>query len=51
MPTGPLAPLAFAVTTFRAAMQIGVSYRIADVNAETASRVASNLLDGIRTLR
>jgi hypothetical protein len=50
VPTGPLAPLAFAITTFRGAMQIGVSFRIADVNAETALRVANGLLDQIRTL-
>jgi hypothetical protein len=49
VPTGTLAPLAFAITTFRGAMQIGVSHRIADVDAETARRVAERLLDQIRT--
>ena len=50
VPTGPLAPLAFAITTFRGAMQIGVSFRIADVNSQTARRVADGVLDQIRTL-
>jgi NRPS condensation-like uncharacterized protein len=50
VPTGPLAPLALAVTTFRGAMQIGVSFRIADVNAEMARRVADGVLEQVRTL-
>ncbi len=50
VPTGPLAPLAFAITTFRGAMQLGVSYRIADVSAETAARVARGFLGQIHTL-
>jgi len=50
VPTGSLAPLAFAITTFRGSMQIGVSYRIADVSAETALRVANGLLEQIRAL-
>ncbi|HTS20538.1 MAG TPA: hypothetical protein VMN79_01905 [Casimicrobiaceae bacterium] len=44
VPTGPLAPLAFAITTFRGRMQVGVSYRIADLSADTARRVADALL-------
>jgi hypothetical protein len=50
VPTGPLAPLALAVTTFRGAMQIGVSYRTADVDAETTRTIAESLLAQIRTL-
>jgi NRPS condensation-like uncharacterized protein len=50
VPTGPLAPLALAITTFRGAMQIGLSYRTADVDAETTRTIAENLLAQIRTL-
>jgi hypothetical protein len=50
VPTGPLAPLAFAVTTFHGAMQVGVSYRSADVSAETAKRIAGGFVDEVRRL-
>jgi hypothetical protein len=50
VPTGPMAPLAFAITTFRGAMQVGVSFRVADVTAETASRVARGLVGEIQAL-
>ena len=50
VPTGPLAPLAFAITTFRGAMQIGVSFRVADVSADTATRVGRALLGQIEAL-
>ena len=42
--TGPLAPLVFAVTTFGETMWLGVSYREADLDAETAERVAREFL-------
>jgi hypothetical protein len=50
VPTGPLAPLAFAITTFRGAMQIGVSFRTADVSPETAQTIADNLVSQIRAV-
>ena len=50
VPTGPLAPLAFAITTFRGAMQIGVSFRSSDVSADIALRVAKGVLEQIRKL-
>ena len=42
--------MAFAITTFRGAMQVGVSYRIADVSADLASRVAEGFLAEIHAL-
>jgi len=50
VPTGPLAPLAFAITTFRGVMQVGVSHRVDDVSTETARRIANGLADQIRSL-
>jgi hypothetical protein len=50
VPTGPLAPMAFAITTFHGAMQVGVSFRIADIDAELASRVATGFLEQIHAL-
>jgi len=50
VPTGPLAPMVFAITTFRGAMHLGVSFRTADVSRETAERVATTLLDQARNL-
>src|SRR5262249_50520313 len=50
VPTGPLAPLAFAITTFRGVMQIGVSFRSVDLDAETTRTITESLLAQIRTL-
>lgn len=50
VPTGPLAPLAIAVTTFRGTLQIGVSFRAADVTSETATGVGRALLGQIEAL-
>lgn len=50
VPTGPLAPMVFAITTFRGAMQVGVSFRSADVSRETALRVATFFLQQVREL-
>jgi hypothetical protein len=50
VPTGPLAPMVFAVTTFRGVLQLGVSYRTADVSRDTAERVAGVFLEQIRAL-
>jgi NRPS condensation-like uncharacterized protein len=51
VPTGPLAPMVFAVTTFRGAMQLGISFRSADMSRETAERVATAFLGQIRDPR
>lgn len=50
VPTGPLAPMVFAITTFRGALQLGVSYRTADVSRETAECVAGALVEHILAL-
>ena len=50
VPTGPLAPLAFAITTLRGTMQIGVSFRIADVARDTAERIAEEIVRQIHEL-
>jgi hypothetical protein len=50
VPTGPLAPMVFALTTFRGALQLGVSYRTADLSRETAGRVADAFVEQIRAL-
>lgn len=50
VPTGPLAPMVFAITTFRGGMQVGVSFRIADLSRETALRVATSFLDQVHEL-
>jgi hypothetical protein len=50
VPTGPLAPLAFAITTFRGSMQIGVSFRIADVAPDTAEQIARRIVSQIQKL-
>lgn len=50
VPTGPLAPMVFAITTFRGTLQLGVSYRTADVSGEAAARVADALVEQIRAL-
>jgi len=50
VPTGPLAPLVFSITTFRGTMQVGVSFRTSDVSADTASRVARAFIAQIEAL-
>jgi hypothetical protein len=50
VPTGPLAPIALAVTTFRGRMELGVSFRVADVSADLASRIANEIVTQIRAL-
>ena len=44
VPTGPLAPLVVAATTFDGTLQLGFSYRSVDVGRETAERVAAELV-------
>jgi hypothetical protein len=44
VPTGPLAPLVFAITTSGGVIQLGVSYRRADVNLEFADEVATEFV-------
>jgi hypothetical protein len=51
VPTGPLSPIVFAITTFRGAMQIGVSFRTADFSRETALRIATEFLGQIHNLQ
>jgi hypothetical protein len=51
VPTGPLAPIVFAITTFGGVMQIGVSFRRADVSRELAAALAAEFLRHVRLLR
>lgn len=44
VPTGPLAPLVFAITTSGGVIQLGVSYRRADVSLEFADQVATEFV-------
>lgn len=50
VPTGPLAPMVFAITTFRGALRLGVSYRTADVSRAAVERVAGAFVEQIRAL-
>jgi hypothetical protein len=50
VPTGPLAPIVFAITTFGGAMQLGVSFRRADVSGDLATGVATEFLRQIHVL-
>ncbi|HEX8013443.1 MAG TPA: hypothetical protein VF814_21360 [Casimicrobiaceae bacterium] len=50
VPTGPLAPIVFALTTFRGALHLGVSYRVADLTRESAQSIAAAFLDQIDEL-
>ena len=50
VPTGPLAPMVFAITTFRGAMHLGVSFRIADLSRETVERVSTAFLGQVHDL-
>jgi hypothetical protein len=42
--------MVFAITTFRGALRLGVSYRTADVSRETVEQVAGALVEEIRAL-
>jgi hypothetical protein len=44
VPTGPLAPIVFAITTLDSVMRLGVSYRCADVSEERAAAIATEFL-------
>jgi hypothetical protein len=50
VPTGPMSPMVFAITTFRGAMQLGVSFRTTDLSRETALRVATTFLGQVHDL-
>lgn len=50
VPTGPLAPIAFAITTFGGVMQLGVSYRREDVSRELAEGIVGAFLGHIPNL-
>jgi hypothetical protein len=50
VPTGPLAPVVFAITTFGSVMQLGISFRRADVNRELAAALAGEFVRYVRLL-
>ncbi len=50
VPTGPLAPIVFAITTFDGAMHLGVSFRRADVSGELVDGVTTEFLRHLRLL-
>lgn len=50
VPTGPLAPLAVAATTFGGILQLGFSFRSADLGRDTVGRVAADLTRRLETL-
>ena len=50
VPTGPLAPIVFAITTFGGVMQLGVSFRRADVSRELAAALAAEFVRHVRLL-
>jgi hypothetical protein len=50
VPTGPLAPIVFAITTLGGVLHIGVSFRSADVSRELAEGVATEFLRCIHSL-
>ena len=50
VPTGPLAPLVVAATTFGGILQLGFSFRSADLGRDTVGRVAADLTRRLETL-
>src|SRR5207244_372528 len=50
VPTGPLAPLVFAISTSGDVANIGISFRTADVEGSTVDRVAGEFLGCIHNL-
>jgi hypothetical protein len=50
VPPGPLAPIVFAITTLDGAIEIGVSFRRADVSRELAAGLLAEFLRHIRGL-
>ena len=50
VPTGPLAPLVVAATTLGGVLQLGFSFRAADISRETVQRVAAEFIRCIENL-
>ncbi len=50
VPTGPLAPIVVAVTSFAGRIELGISYRRADVSGEFVAALLSEFLGRIRSL-
>ena len=50
MPTGPLAPLVVAATTLSGVLQLGFSFRAADISRETVQAVAAEFTRRIENL-
>ena len=50
VPTGPLAPLVVAATTLGGVLQLGFSFRAADISRDTVQRVAAEFIRSIENL-
>jgi hypothetical protein len=50
VPTGPLAPLVVAATTLDGALQLGFSFRAADISRDTVERVTAEFIRHIENL-
>jgi len=50
VPTGPLAPLVVAATTLGGVLQLGFSFRAADISRDTVQRVAAEFIRCIENL-
>jgi hypothetical protein len=50
VPTGPLAPLVVAATTFGGVLQLGFSFRAADLSRDAVQRVAEEFTRRIENL-
>ena len=48
--TGPLAPLVVAATTLGGALQLGFTFRAADISRDTVQRVAAEFIRYIENL-
>ena len=50
VPTGPLAPMVVAATTLGGVLQLGFSFRAADISRDTVQRVADEFIRHIEAL-
>jgi hypothetical protein len=50
IPTGPLAPIVMAITTLGGVIELGVSFRRADVSRELAEGLTAEFLRQLRAL-
>ncbi|HEX5864509.1 MAG TPA: hypothetical protein VF014_09705, partial [Casimicrobiaceae bacterium] len=50
VPTGPLAPLVVAATTLGGVLQLGFTFRAADISRDTVQRVAAEFIRCIESL-